>query len=169
MADDQLAALWALNLEQEEEYQAKVDTPPGSAPFPFPFPTSSRLHDIHRKMRCTHWHPEAALSRWVVVQGPALPEVHGRVSAGAAGQRRGRRGCRHGAHAIQDLTKGLAVSLPVLECIRWIRPRLNVSYLYSSRARPCRAAAARYCSAAAACACTTAPAVSARTCSRSPR
>ncbi len=37
MADDQLAALWALNLEQEEEYQAKVDTPPGSAPFPFPF------------------------------------------------------------------------------------------------------------------------------------
>lgn len=38
MADDQLAALWALNLEQEEEYQAKVDTPPGSAPFPFPFP-----------------------------------------------------------------------------------------------------------------------------------
>jgi len=36
MADDQLAALWALNLEQEEEYQAKVDTPPGSAPFPFP-------------------------------------------------------------------------------------------------------------------------------------
>ena len=38
MADDQLAALWALNLEQEEEYQAKVDTPPGSAPHHSPIP-----------------------------------------------------------------------------------------------------------------------------------
>ena len=43
MADDQLAALWALNLEQEEEYQAKVDTPPGSAPQHSHFPTSCRL------------------------------------------------------------------------------------------------------------------------------
>ena len=31
--DDQLAALWALNLEQEEAYQAKVDTPPGGPRF----------------------------------------------------------------------------------------------------------------------------------------
>ena len=31
--DDQLAALWALNLEQEQEYQAKVDTPPGGPRF----------------------------------------------------------------------------------------------------------------------------------------
>ena len=31
--DDQLAALWALNLEQEREYKAKVDTPPGGPRF----------------------------------------------------------------------------------------------------------------------------------------
>ena len=31
--DDQLAALWALNLEQEQEYKAKVDTPPGGPRF----------------------------------------------------------------------------------------------------------------------------------------
>ena len=31
--DDQLAALWALNLEQEEAYKAKVDTPPGGPRF----------------------------------------------------------------------------------------------------------------------------------------
>jgi hypothetical protein len=31
--DDQLAALWALNLEQERDYKAKVDTPPGGPRF----------------------------------------------------------------------------------------------------------------------------------------
>lgn len=31
--DDQLAALWALNLEQEREYKVKVDTPPGGPRF----------------------------------------------------------------------------------------------------------------------------------------
>ena len=50
MADDQLAALWALNLEQEEEYQAKVDTPPGSAPHHSPIP----LHLGFVFMACYH-------------------------------------------------------------------------------------------------------------------